>query len=73
MLIISLYNKIFIGFIFNHQVSLEDVFYAAKDKVPTLIGAKLTSTQLCDVQRCMEVFGGKYQILYGGDEVVCSK
>ena len=51
------------------SVSLESVFHAAQDKVPTLVGAKCTSQDLGDVQRCLDVFQGKYQVLFGLDEV----
>ncbi|KAK3724336.1 hypothetical protein QZH41_010844 [Actinostola sp. cb2023] len=55
---------------FTHvNFSLEAVFAAAQDKVPTLVGAKCSSPDLADVMRCLTVFKGAYQVLYGGDGV----
>ena len=50
-------------------VSMEELLDAASSRLPTLRGLKFTCYNLCDFGRCVINQGGKYQILYGRDEV----
>jgi len=42
----------------------------AADRIPTLAGAKFTFEDLMDLQRAMRVRGGRYQLLFGRDEIL---
>lgn len=44
----------------------------AKDEIPNLAGIKFTSSDLMDMQECILMDGGKYDILHGHDEILLS-
>ena len=50
-------------------VSMEELLDAASTRLPTLRGLKYTDYDLMELGRCLSGNGGKYQILYGRDEV----
>ena len=54
------------------SVSMEELLDAASARLPTLRGLKYTDYNLMELGRCLSGNGGKYQVLYGRDEVcVC--
>ena len=54
------------------SVSMEELLDAASTHLPTLRGLKYTDYNLMELGRCLSGNGGKYQVLYGRDEVcVC--
>ena len=48
---------------------MEDFLTAASERIPSLAGVKFSCGDLFDLGRCITHSGGKYQMLYGGDEV----
>ena len=48
---------------------MEELLDAASTRLPTLRGLKYTDYDLMELGRCLSGNGGKYQILYGRDEV----
>ena len=64
-------------FYFYHIPSLTGVSWpmarfleAAGDKIPTLAGLKFTFEDLMDLQNCLRLNSGRYQILFGRDEIL---
>jgi N-acetylneuraminate lyase len=47
-----------------------DFLRQAAGRIPNLAGAKFTHTNLLDFQDCMAVDGGRYDILFGHDEIL---
>lgn len=45
-----------------------DLFEAAKDRIPNLAGAKYTFEDLADLGRCVDLDGGRFNLLFGRDE-----
>ena len=56
-------------FYLSVAVQMEDFLKVAKDKIPTLVGMKFTSSDMFDLGCCLCVDGGRFQMLHGGDEV----
>ena len=54
---------------FIPSVSMEELLDAASTRLPTLRGLKYTDYNLMELGRCLSGNGGKYQVLYGRDEV----
>ena len=50
-------------------VSMEEFLSAASDRLPTLRGLKFTDKNLFEFGRCVSSNGGRYQVIYGCDEV----
>ena len=48
---------------------MEELLDAASTHLPTLRGLKYTDYNLMELGRCLSGNGGKYQVLYGRDEV----
>ena len=48
---------------------MEELLDAASTRLPTLRGLKYTDYNLMELGRCLSGNGGKYQVLYGRDEV----
>ena len=48
---------------------MEEFLDAASSRLPTLRGLKYTDYNLMELGRCLAGNGGKYQVLYGRDEV----
>jgi N-acetylneuraminate lyase len=44
----------------------------ASNRVPNLAGIKFTEERIYDFQNCMEVAGGRFNMLYGRDEMLLS-
>ena len=58
---------------FSSLVSMEEFLDAAASRLPTLRGLKYTDYNLMELGRCLVGNGGKYDIMYGRDEVsICS-
>ena len=55
--------------IFGCTVSMEEFLDAASSRLPTLRGLKFTSPDLMEFGRCVVNSGGKFQIMYGVDQV----
>ncbi len=51
-------------------VSMEAFLDVASTRLPTLRGLKFTSKDLFEFGRCVVHSGGRYQIIYGADEVI---
>lgn len=49
-----------------------DFLEAAKDRIPTLAGMKFTSQDLMDLRLCTALGGGRFNILYGHEEMLLS-
>jgi N-acetylneuraminate lyase len=49
---------------------MSDFLRAAADLCPALVGMKYTHEDLCDFQRCVELADGRYDMLYGCDEML---
>ena len=54
---------------FSFLVIMEDFLDAAASLLPTLRELKFTDYNLMDLGRCLASNGGRYQVLYGRDEV----
>jgi N-acetylneuraminate lyase len=54
------------------QVRVEEFLAAAEPRIPNLAGAKFTYEDLDDFGRCLRHAGGKYDILFGRDELLHS-
>ncbi|KAL9963931.1 hypothetical protein ACROYT_G027487 [Oculina patagonica] len=54
------------------QFLMEDFLKAAMPKIPTLAGIKFTSIDMFDLGRCLVFCDEKFQILFGGDEILLS-
>lgn len=50
------------------EFCMEDFLTAASGRIPSLVGIKFSCSNLFDFGRCITHSGGKYQMLYGGDE-----
>jgi N-acetylneuraminate lyase len=55
---------------FNVQVA--DFLAAAAPRIPNLAGVKFTFEDLADFERCLRFGGGRYDILFGRDELLHS-
>jgi N-acetylneuraminate lyase len=53
-------------------IAAADFLNAAKDRIPTLAGVKFTHENLMDFARAGEIEGGRYNILFGRDEILLS-
>ncbi len=53
----------------HNPVDMEEFLDAASSRLPTLRGLKYTDFDLSTYSRCLTTHGGKYQIMYGRDEV----
>ncbi len=55
-------------------VSIEgfDFLMAAKKRIPTLAGMKFTHEDLMDFNQCLNFDGGKFNVLYGHEEMLVS-
>lgn len=47
-----------------------DFLAAARESLPTLAGIKFSNTQLNDLLSCVQFEGGRYNILFGADEML---
>lgn len=54
------------------HIPLHDFLAAAADRLPTLAGAKFTHENLADFLQCMRFRDGRWQILFGRDEMLLS-
>jgi len=52
------------------DIPLFDFLERAADRIPTLAGAKFTYEDLMDYQRSVRFGGGRYDILFGRDEIL---
>jgi len=52
------------------EFPMADFLEAAADAVPTLAGIKYTWEDLMDFGRCLDVAGGRFDLLYGRDETL---
>ena len=50
------------------DISVADFLEAASNRVPTLAGAKFTGADLLDYGRCLDLQGGRFNMLFGRDE-----
>ncbi|HYG74011.1 MAG TPA: dihydrodipicolinate synthase family protein [Planctomycetota bacterium] len=50
--------------------SMADFLAAAENRIPTLAGIKFTYENLMDYERCVSFSGGRYDILFGRDEML---
>lgn len=55
--------------VLTYSVDMEELLDAASSRLPTLRGLKYTDFNLSMFSACVTSHGGKYQILYGSDEV----
>ena len=53
-------------------VSMEEFLDVASTRLPTLRGVKFTDTNLFEFGRCVTAQEGRYQIIFGCDEVQCA-
>jgi len=49
-----------------------DIMKAAAERIPTFAGLKFTHEDLMDFRQCLTYEGGKYDMLYGRDEMLLS-
>ncbi|MFP4058120.1 MAG: dihydrodipicolinate synthase family protein [Candidatus Brocadiia bacterium] len=54
------------------DIPVADFLRAAADRVPSLAGAKFTYEDLMDYTRCVGMEGGRYDMLFGRDEILLS-
>lgn len=47
-----------------------DILLAASGLIPNLVGCKFTYEDLLDYQRCLELDGGRFDVLFGRDEML---
>jgi N-acetylneuraminate lyase len=52
------------------NISLRDFFLEAQNKIATLVGAKFSHPDLMDLLRCLRLMDGKFDILFGLDEML---
>jgi len=52
--------------------AMYDFLRCASDKIPTLTGVKFTYEDLMDFARCVRLEGGRYDMLFGRDEMMLS-
>lgn len=53
-------------------ISTVDFMQAASGRIPTLAGAKFTYEDLMDYGRCLVLEGGRFDMLFGRDEILLS-
>jgi len=53
-------------------IPVADFLTAARDRIPTLAGAKFTYEDLLDYGRCLVLDGGRFDMLFGRDEILLS-
>jgi len=51
------------------SLSVPDLLDAVKDKIPNFAGVKFSSPHKTEFAQCLQVDGGKYEILWGQDEM----
>lgn len=54
------------------NVSVAEFLKAAASKIPTLAGIKFTFENIMDYQKAVELDGGRYDVLFGRDEILLS-
>jgi len=54
------------------DIQVADFLEAAADHIPTLAGAKFTYENLMDFARCVGLHDGRYDMLFGRDEILLS-
>jgi len=52
------------------DIHVAEFLEAAADRVPTLAGAKFTHENLLDLSRCIRLDDGRFNILFGRDEIL---
>ncbi len=52
------------------QFPVYDFLTAAADRIPTLAGVKYTYEDLADLGRCIDLDGGRFNLLFGRDEAL---
>jgi len=52
--------------------SMADFLEAAKERIPNLVGIKFTGENLMDFAACLGADGGRYNMLFGRDEMLLS-
>lgn len=52
------------------DVQIADFLNAAKNKIPTLVGAKFTHHNLADLASCLALDEGRFDMLFGRDEAL---
>ncbi len=52
------------------SVSMKEFLIEADKRIPNLAGIKFTHNDLMEMQQCMELFDGQFEILHGYDEVL---
>ncbi len=52
------------------NISPSDFLSQAADRIPNLAGIKFTSNNLMEYQLCREVFGGRFDVPFGFDEIM---
>jgi N-acetylneuraminate lyase len=53
-------------------IPVADLLEVGTERIPTLAGAKFTSTDLKDFARCLAAEDGRFDMLFAGDEIVLS-
>lgn len=53
----------------NFRLSVKDFLLAAEDEIPTLAGVKYTDFNIFEYELCRKVANGKYEMLWGLDEM----
>ena len=55
------------------NLAMPEFLRQASEKIPNLVGLKFTHSDLMELNQCMMIENGKYDILYGSDEtLICS-
>lgn len=54
------------------NINATDFLHAAESRIPTLVGVKFTHENLMDFGRSSEICGGKFEMLFGRDEILLS-
>ncbi len=54
------------------NIPVADVLERGADRIPTLAGAKFTFENLMDYQRCLSLRDGRFDMLFGRDEILLS-
>jgi N-acetylneuraminate lyase len=52
--------------------AMADFLEAAADRIPTLVGLKFTYENLMDFGLCLRMAGGRFDVLFGRDEILLS-
>lgn len=54
------------------NIPVSEILIHAQEMIPNFAGVKFTHSDLMDLQQCLDVDNGRYEILFGSDEILIS-